>query len=291
VADCRHCGSTVAEESRYCPQCGRRVGEADTRVQPVPPEETGPVPVHRVRAETRFYGVAPATLVLVLAGAALTIGIVLFVLGNWPFGLLALGIALLLLGVFVAAAQRQPRGSTARATAETLEQFRARAEVAAGSLATRGRAMGRVLALRRELRRMAILRGQLLFELGDAVYRGDDQATEMARGRVEELDRLMGLREAEMQQVVAAAQSRIARRRLEVKPTEIAELPDEPGPPPGEATPPKPAVIPEPYPPPDEGAPPQPAIIPEPTPAVIPEPGPAVIPEPGPQPQTPEARP
>ena len=52
------------------------------------------------------------------------------------------------------------------------------------------------------------------------------------------------------------------------------EAPQEPGPPPGEATPPEPAVIPEPYPPPDEATPPQPAVIPEPGPAVIPEPGP-----------------
>jgi hypothetical protein len=60
------------------------------------------------------------------------------------------------------------------------------------------------------------------------------------------------------------------------------EAPQEPGPQPGEATPPEPARIPEPYPPPDEATPPQPAIIPE--------PGPAVIPEPGPQSPTPEAR-
>ena len=79
-----------------------------------------------------------------------------------------------------------------------------------------------------------------------------------------------------MQEVMASAQHRIERRRLEVQPTEVAELPGEPG----EVTPPEPAVIPEPYPPPDEATPPQPAIIPE--------PGPAVIPEPGPQRETPE---
>jgi hypothetical protein len=52
-----------------------------------------------------------------------------------------------------------------------------------------------------------------------------------------------------------------------MEPTEIPE----PYPPPGEADPPEPAVIPEPepavipepYPPPDEGDPPEPAIVPE----------------------------
>jgi hypothetical protein len=71
-----------------------------------------------------------------------------------------------------------------------------------------------------------------------------------------------------MQTVIAQAHERLQRRRLEVQPTEMVELPDEPNDPAG------PAVIPEPYPPPDEGDPPQPAIIPEPGPAVIPEPGP-----------------
>jgi hypothetical protein len=43
-------------------------------------------------------------------------------------------------------------------------------------------------------------------------------------------------------------------------------LPSEPYPPPDEATPPQPAIVPEPYPPPDEGTPPEPAPAPEPEP-------------------------
>ena len=275
----------MAADSRYCAQCGRPtdVAAGDTRVEPLPPEETGRVPVERVRAQPRLYGVTPTTLVLVLAAAALTLAIVFFVLGKWPIGLVLLGVALLLLAVFVETARRLPAGRMTRASAEVLDQFRARANVAAGSLATRGRAMRRVLALRRELRRMHALRGQLLFELGDAVYRADDQASETARGQLDELDRLIASTEAQMQEVVATAQRRIEERRLEVQPTEVAELPNQPGPAPG-VTPPEPAVIPEPYPPPDEGTPPQPAIIPEPGPAVIPEPAPQ------PQPRTPEER-
>src|SRR5204862_948522 len=78
---------------------------------------------------------------------------------------------------------------------------------------------------------------------------------------------------AERQTVNTQAQDRISRRRLEVQPTEMVQIPEEPAAP-GEQDPVGPAVIPEPYPPPDEGDPPQPAIIPEPGPAVIPEPGP-----------------
>jgi hypothetical protein len=279
VADCPQCGAAVADGSRYCPQCGRPTDAGDTRVEPLPPDETGPVPVDRIRAQPRLYGVTPTTLVLVLAGAALTLAVVFFVLGNWPVGLVLLGFALLLAAVFAEAARRRPSGRMTRASAEALDQFRARANVAADSLATRGRAMSRIVALRRELRRMGALRSQLLYELGAAVYLGDDQASDTARARLEELDRLAASTEGRMQEVVASAQRRIEGRRLEVQPTEMVELPDDPSPQPGEVSPPEPAVIPEPYPPPDEATPPQPAVIPE--------PGPAVIPEPGPEPQTP----
>ena len=227
----------------------------------VPPDETGRVPVHYARAEPRYYGITPTTLVLVLAAAALTLAVVLFAIGHWPIGLIALGVSILLIVVFFETARRKPDGTVARSTADALETFRSRAGVAAESLATRGRAARQVLALRRELQRMAAVRTQLLFELGDAVYRDDEQATKTARGQLEELDELSARREAEMQAVVAGAQERLQQRRLEVQPTEMVELPDEPGTP-GESDPGGPVVIPEPYPPPDEGNPPEPAVIP-----------------------------
>jgi hypothetical protein len=239
-------------------------------VEELPPNETGPVPVEYTQSEPHYYGVTPSTLVLVLAGAALTLAIVFLATGHWPFGLILLGLSLIFVLVFVEAARRRPERTVVRSTAEALEAFRARAGVAAESLATRGRAARRVIALRRELQRMTAVRSQLLFELGDAVYRGDEQATETARERVRELDELAAGREAEMQAVVAQAQERLEQRRLEVQPTEMVELPDEPYQP-GEGDPSGPVRIPEPYPPPDEGSPPQPAIIPEPGPLPDPE--------------------
>jgi len=118
---------------------------------------------------------------------------------------------------------------------------------------------------------MAVLRARVLFELGDAVYRADDQGTERARGQVRELDELAARREAEMQAVMEQTQDRLDRRRLEVQPTEMVELPKPPGQP-EEGDPGVPAVIPEPYPPPDEGDPPEPAVIPEPGPLAPEEP-------------------
>jgi hypothetical protein len=273
ATSCANCGARLAKKARYCPQCGHPTGSGETKVEEVPPDETGRVPVHYERVEPRYYGVTPSTFVLVLAAAALTLAVVLLVTGRWPVGLIVLGVSLLLALVFVEAARRKPAGTVARSTAEALDAFRARAGVAADSIATRGRATRRVIALRRELQRMGQLRARLLFELGDAVYRGDEHGTEMAREQVKELDELAQEREAEMQAVVAQAQERLHRRRLEVQPTEMmVELPEEPAAP-GETDPSGPVRIPEPYPPPDEGSPPQPAVIPEPGP-LAPEPGP-----------------
>jgi hypothetical protein len=248
MASCANCGHRLPKNSRYCPECGRPVAEGGTKVLELPPDETGPVPVTVAQTERRYYGVTPTALALGIAAVAVVAAIVLFATGHWPIGLILLGVGLLLLLV----------------TVET-GAFRDRAGVAADSFATRGRATTRLLALRRELRKMAVLRGRLLFELGDAVYREDEQATEAARQRLADLDEAWRQREAEMQTVTAQAQENLHRRRLEVQPTEMVEIPEEPAAP-GEQDPVGPAVIPEPYPPPDEGDPPQPAIIPEPGP-------------------------
>ena len=275
MASCRVCGARLSRDARYCTQCGRPTDAGETHILDLPPEETGDVSIHDVRAERRLYGVTPGTAALVVAAAALTLAIVFFATGHWPLGLVLLGVAMLLVLLFFEAARRTPRGTKSRSTAEALDGFRLRAGVAADALASRGRAARELVQIRRELRQMWAFRSQLLLELGDAVYRGDDEASRTARARIDELDRLAAQREGYMQQVVETTQQRLERRRLEVQPTMIAEAPRPPETPaPGEGNPPEPARIPEPYPPPDEGSPPQPAVIPEPGPAVIPEPGP-----------------
>jgi hypothetical protein len=70
---------------------------------------------------------------------------------------------------------------------------------------------------------------------------------------------------AELDRAVEEAGERIRRARLPVEET-VMVLPTEPSPPPDEADPPEPVIVPEPYPPPDEGTPPEPARIPEPGP-------------------------
>ena len=101
----------------------------------LPADETGLVPVEYVQSEPRYYGVTPTTLVLVLAGVAFTLAIVLFALGFWPFALIALSVCVVLVLIFVEAARRKPDGVVARSTADALDGFRARAGMAADSLA------------------------------------------------------------------------------------------------------------------------------------------------------------
>ena len=59
AASCENCGATLPEGSRFCPECGTRVGASpdETAVQEVPAEETGPVPVEYETARPRYFGV------------------------------------------------------------------------------------------------------------------------------------------------------------------------------------------------------------------------------------------
>jgi hypothetical protein len=236
----------------------------------VPPEETGPVPVDVSPAVPRLYGAVPAAATLALGVAALAAAATLFALGRWPYGLILLGVAVLLLLLALEAARR----GREHARPDAVEATRARVGVAFESLALRGQAARRLLALRRELQRLHAERLRLLVALGEAVYGGADRDAEAATSRIRELDRVAAERRREMDAVIDAAHRRIDSAHLAVQPTVLAEQPS--------PVTPEPARIPEPYPPPDEADPPQPAVIPEPGPAIIPEPGPAVIPEPGP---------
>ena len=249
MAKCSICGATLAKKARYCPQCGTPVGGGDTEVAETPPEETGPVPVNVTRAEPRFYGVTPVYLTFGLAVCALAVTIVLFATGNWQVALILFGVTILLSLAFLEALRRKPEAAVFRSRADAL---RGRAGFAAEAVIARSRAAAKVVGARRDFQRMLQRRLDLLVELGDAVYRGDEQATEAARKQLEELDRTSAQREEEIRKMWEGTRQRLTMRRLEVQPTQIVEPQPEPETPaPGEGNPPEPARIPEPYPPPE----------------------------------------
>ena len=59
AASCENCGSTLPNGSRFCPECGARVGAGagETAVEELPPDETGQVPVEYETARPRYFGV------------------------------------------------------------------------------------------------------------------------------------------------------------------------------------------------------------------------------------------
>ena len=270
---CAECGAELPHGARYCPDCGSPTEPAGSTVRAeIPREETDPGPVEYVRPEPRMFGVAPQLPLLGVAIGALVIAVALFVAGLWPFGLIMLGVAALLFAAFFELAGRRPHSPLTRATLDAraragslLETWRARAVVTADA-----RRIHNGLALVDAERRSALL------ELGEAAHRQDGIAEAGVRARLDELDRRESGLHEELDRRLEDAGERIRKARLEVDQT-VMVTPNEPllpYPPPGEATPPQPAVVPEPYPPPDEGTPPEPAIVPEPSPEPSPDPRP-----------------
>lgn len=260
---CPQCGSEVPTRARFCPECGTSLEDPANRTQIVqlPNEETGPVPITMQRAEPRWFGVTPPALLLGVSIALVVLAIVLFGTGHWPYGLILLGVAALSLAAYMEAARRRPHehgptsGSTVGERARSgWEEWRARSVAAAEAR----RIQSELLLIETERNR------QLGF-LGAAAHRHDSTGEAAARSHLAELDARETALQTRLEEQLTLAGERIRKAKLPVQDTMMV-LPSEPSPPPGEATPPQPAVVPEPYPPPDEGNPPEPARIPEPSP-------------------------
>ena len=219
AASCANCGAKLPKRSRFCPECGTRVGESprETAVQEVPPDETGPVPVQYETSRPRYFGVFRGARVLRPA---------------W----------------------RRVRESTGYAVESVAVHTSARRDL---------------YRMRRELADLLARRAESARILGESVYAGDEEATEVARAQLAEVDGLVTAKEDEMRQTAEAAMERIQRAHLQVQPTQV-EMP-----------PPAPEPFPEPSPP------PQPVPVPEPVPEPSEPPGPVHIPEPGPEPSPP----
>jgi hypothetical protein len=228
----------------------------ETKVEELPPNETGPVPVTVVHAEPRWFGMTPTGSLLAVGVAAAGVGIVLLVLGSVVAGIVALAVGVFVLGTL----WRRP-------VAETL---RGPVGLARVTISAQSSARWRLAGLRQELDAIERERDQRLRALGEAVYHGDDAATDPLRREIEELDRRAGEQGEEIERTVDEAKERIGRARLETSRTEALAL--EPYPPPDEADRPELPEIPEPYPPPDEGDRPEQPRVPETSPEPPPEP-------------------
>lgn len=271
AASCANCGSRLPKRSRFCPECGTRVGAGpvETAVQELPPNETGPLPVELSTAEPRFFGVTPPAALLALAAASLAIAIVLLVTSHVIVGGALLGVAVVLALFFAELARRLPETPAARLSSGAVGAVRARAGFAMEALSAHSSARVELFRLRREHGELVAQRGESARILGESVYAGDEEGSDSARSRIAELDGLIAAKEEEMEQTATGAMDRIQRAQLQVQPTQI-ETPE---------------PMPEPYPEPSPA--PQPVPVPEPSPEPSEPPGPTIVPEPGPVPSPP----
>lgn len=160
----------------------------------------------------------------------------------------------------------------AKALAPVFRALRETTGYAVESVTVHSTARVELYRLRRELADLLAQRAECARVLGEAVYAGDEEGTETARGRMAELDGLVSAKEEEMERTAADAMERIQRAQLQVQPTQVEPPAPSPDPFPEPSPPPQPVPVPEPTPEPSE--PPGPAHVPEPTPAPSPPPTP-----------------
>jgi hypothetical protein len=178
----------------------------ETRVEELPPDETGPVPITHVEAEPHWYGISPRGGAVAVGVAAAGVGVVLLVLGSIVAGAVLLAVGALILAVLV-------RGPVASALSGPTARGRT-------ALSIRLSAGQRLAALRRELDAIARERDERLRALGEAVFRGDDDAVEPLRRDLEDLDRRAAEAREEIDRTVLDARERISSTRLETARTQ-----------------------------------------------------------------------
>lgn len=226
MPECGHCGTALAAESRYCPECGGSLGAAAsvrTRLKPPSP-------------------------LLVIAALLAIGGIILLAGAVWAWGVVAL-VAAALLFLFDGLVDRS-------VAVRRLADLRGRLAATRESVTLRSRGQMGVFRARRDLAELHIEKDRIFRELGEAEYSEDEKGTKAARtavdaviGRIREkeamIDTVIRQTEAMIQRVQAPAQETV---KLETPPEPVrvpepwpppdeADIPEPPQPSPGEATP------------------------------------------------------
>jgi hypothetical protein len=224
---CTNCGVDLPRMARFCPTCGAQVDTGSTVTAAVPPDETGPVTVSLQRSEPHWFGVAPPHVLLAVAGIAFVFAIVLFATGHWPYGLILLGAAALLLAAFLEAARRRPESGVMRASVDARERARSSWE----TLRVRQVATVEARRVKSALLVLEADRRGALQDLGVAAHGHDASAEAAARERLAGLDAQETELRARLDAALGEADERIRKARLPVQETMMV-LPDEPSPPP-----------------------------------------------------------
>lgn len=262
---CPSCGAELPRAAEACPACGASTapGAGDTLLEELPPVESAPGPVAISRVEPRWLGVPSSLLLLCVGFAALGASVGVFAAGHWPWGLVLLGVAILLIAAFGELSRRTPRSELVERSGRLVADGRSQLAVRADVWRTRAE---RLLHRHRAGTALGLLedeRAPVLRNLGAATWAGDAAEAERARAQLAAIDERKARIERELQERLAQTDERIRRLRIPVDQTMLV-TPGGEYPPPDEGDPPQPAPVPEPYPPPDEGTPPTPAPDPGP---------------------------
>jgi hypothetical protein len=198
--NCASCGAPLPADAKYCHSCGAAVA-AETRAAP------------------RWFGVAPATLLLAIAVVALGAATALLVAGSLVPGLLLLGVALLLLAAFLEVARRKPDAPVAQKAAGAADSFKARAGFTAQALRTRSSARRAIKSRRAQALQLQGERDRLMRSLGEAAYRGEDESA--VREQIAGVEARQGALQTEAEEIARRADEEVERASRAVQPTEV----------------------------------------------------------------------
>ena len=225
AAECANCGSPLPARSRFCPECGTRVGatDGDTQVEDVPPHEPRPAPMDVMWSERRFFGVAPSTGLFGLGVGAIVLGFVLLVVGHPLWALVLFVVAVLALAAFVSQTRRLPEQASgvARASVDALEAVKARAGATIETVAAHGNAQIEQMRLRREIGQLNQEREQALVELGAAAYADDDNAVAALKPRLGELNAELEGRKQQIADISDETAERVKEAQLQAQATQV----------------------------------------------------------------------
>lgn len=219
---CPACAAPLPPEARFCPGCGRPVGEAAAAPEPHPAREA---PVTVQAAEPQYFGLGAPVFVFTVAAVLLVLAVVLLVTGNLLPGLLLLVAAFLLLPAFLAGARRWPESRIAQLSVRAADRARDEATVAAEAVSTWSRAGREVVRLRHEQFRLRRARDEKLRELGRSVLEADGETPALA-AEARTLDERLRTTESTLEETLAGARRQVRSERAAIVATEVIR-PDE----------------------------------------------------------------
>ena len=145
---------------------------------------------------------------------ALVLAIVLFAVGELAVGTVAFGLAVVLAGLFVVTATRDPRSALGRAVLGTGASMRAQARLAGVSVSAWSGAGREVVRFRRE---HWLLENQLrrcLAQLGEAVHRDEVERSAELKAEASALTGELDRRDRELRAALRRAHRRVDGERL-----------------------------------------------------------------------------